>query len=364
MAAAAMTTASASIVYTLRGTEFTCDTLFHAMIGPGTSQTSLLMRDASGRQMYVRYAITDLSNPYITLSAVMGQDKYAGGEQISAMSKRKSRNGARYFLGVNGDFFRTSGQTGRGESIVGAPIGPCIADGQIYHGCNNVTSWTDFSLDVNKRPQFGAASFGGTVSAKGTTVAMGQINSEFTCDGVELFTPTYVSSTNLRETCSEVQAMMPEGESFGIAKPFKLVVTGTPSSDGDMDIPADGYVIRGMGSTLNFVSGLQPGDTVTFDIRVYMDGNEVVPQTMISSIPKILGNGQILDTEGYMSQFSTQQPLTVMGFDQTGTKIYYAQIDGRSPISSGMRTSEGAEFLRILGAWEGLNFDSGGSSTL
>ena len=96
--------ANASINYNIRGTEYVADTIFHAMVGPSTSCTQLLMRSDAGRQMYVRYSITDLTNPYVTFSAVMGQDKYAGGETISGMSCRKSRPGAQYFLGVNGDF--------------------------------------------------------------------------------------------------------------------------------------------------------------------------------------------------------------------------------------------------------------------
>ena len=356
---------SASIQYNIRGAEFTADTLYHAMIGPGTSCTQLLMRAADARQMYVRYSITDLTNPNVMFSAVMGQDAYAGGERVSDMSRRKSRPGAQYFLGVNGDFFRTSGQSNRGESIVGAPIGPCIADGKIYHGINHVGNWIDFTIDVDKRPLFGNASFGGTVTnAQGESVPMGQVNCEYACDQIELFTSTYIAGTNLFGTCAEVQAVLAEGESFGIAKPFRLVVTSNPSNAGDMDIPADGFVIRGQGSTLNFVNKLKPGDELTFDIRVYMSGVEVNPVTMISSVPKILEAGKVLETEYIMSQFSSAQPLTLMGYSEDATKIIMVQIDGRSPISSGARTTEGADLLRQLGAWEGLNFDSGGSSTM
>ena len=75
--------ANASINYNIRGTEYVADTIFHAMVGPSTSCTQLLMRGDAGRQMYVRYSITDLTHPYVTFSAVMGQAKYAGVETIS-----------------------------------------------------------------------------------------------------------------------------------------------------------------------------------------------------------------------------------------------------------------------------------------
>ena len=356
--------ANASINYNIRGTEYVADTIFHAMVGPSTSCTQLLMRGDAGRQMYVRYSITDLTNPYVTFSAVMGQDKYAGGETISGMSRRKSRPGAQYFLGVNGDFFRTSGLTGRGESVVGSPIGPCIADGTIYHGVNHVGNWIDFTLDQDKKPLFGEASFGGTVkNEKGETAPMGVVNCEYACDQVALFTSTYLSGTNLRGTCAEVQAVLAEGEEFGIAKPFRLVVTSAPSGEGDMDIPADGFVVYGLGASADFVKSLKEGDEITVEFHAHIDGKEVFPHTMMSSWPNSLHNGEVTDTEYLLEEFGSNQPVTAVAIADEGKTIMFLTIDGRSPISSGARTTEIADLLRLLGATDAVNMDSGGSST-
>ena len=71
--------AAASTSYTMRGVEFKADTLFHAQIGPGTTQTSLFLRnEESQRQMYLYYSRVDLTNPYVTLRTVSGQDKLFG----------------------------------------------------------------------------------------------------------------------------------------------------------------------------------------------------------------------------------------------------------------------------------------------
>ena len=93
IAAATILCTKASTSYNIRGTDYEADTLFHALIGPGTTQTSLLMKSKTGdRQMYVYYAIVDFTNPYITLHTVMGHDTYNTGETISSMGKRKSSN--------------------------------------------------------------------------------------------------------------------------------------------------------------------------------------------------------------------------------------------------------------------------------
>ena len=112
----------ASDVVLLQGTEYTVDTLFHNQIGPGTTQTSLWLRNAASMDaLRVFYTTMDMTNPYLSLRGVCATDKLAGNERISGMAERKSQPGARYFVGVNGDFFSTSGATGRGVSIVGSP---------------------------------------------------------------------------------------------------------------------------------------------------------------------------------------------------------------------------------------------------
>jgi exopolysaccharide biosynthesis protein len=39
-------------------------------------------------------------------------------------------------------------------------------------------------------------------------------------------------------------------------------------------------------------------------------------------------------------------------------------VDGRSAASVGMTLVELADFMRTLGAWDALNFDGGGSTTM
>ena len=71
------------------GTIYTVDTTFHASIGPGTTQTSLLLQSGL-KHLRVFYTTVDLNNPYIKIRSVSGTDKMAGGETVSQMSIRKS----------------------------------------------------------------------------------------------------------------------------------------------------------------------------------------------------------------------------------------------------------------------------------
>ena len=70
-------TASASGNVTLWGADYQVDTLYHAKVGPGITQTSLLISNSS-RAMRAFYATVDLTNPNVTIKAVSATDKING----------------------------------------------------------------------------------------------------------------------------------------------------------------------------------------------------------------------------------------------------------------------------------------------
>ncbi len=363
--------AATSATYTMRGVEFKADTLYHAQIGPGTTQTSLLMRnEASQRQMYVFYSRIDLTNPYVVLRTVCGKDKTFGCERVSDMAVRHSKPGERYYFGVNGDFFTTSGQSGRGESLVGSPTGPCIGDNVVYVARNHDARWV-LTTNQQKDALIGHAAFSGTITrADGKSVPMGGINTGAGNNAIYMYNSVYLPGTNQYGDASEVQVQLAEGESFRLGQPFKVVVANTPSSNHDMDIPAGGFVLHGQGTTSfggvtvkDFVAGLVPGDTVTVNFGVTIDGKSFVPTDMIASLPLNLKDGEVVDREDLLDEFKSNQPICAVGLGDGGRTAVFMVIDGRSAISSGARPTETGEMLKQLGCTDGLSFDSGGSAT-
>lgn len=354
--------AGATLTYNLRGTDFQVDTLYHAAIGPGTTQTSLRMT-AGTRGMNVFYSRIDLTNPYVTLRTVTANDRYNGVERVSDMAIRKSEPGARYFLGINGDFFITSGQTSRGESYVGVPCGTTMADGVIYRGQNN-DYYTQFVLDTSKQPHVGTAVFSGSLTtSSGATAPLAGVNADADYSGIVLYNDRYLTGTDqFYQTC-EVAAHLAPGESFAIGQPFRLIVDGTPSTSGDLTIPEGGFVIHGQEGLNDFVQGLHDGDEVTVNIGFALDGQQLVPEQIISGFPKSVSDGVVTETEWMLDEFSTRQPVTEVGIADDGKTIIFIVIDGRSSISSGARTTEVADLMRQLGCTQVVNFDSGGSTT-
>ena len=63
LAMMAASAASANTTWTLQSKEYQVDTLYHATIGPGTTQTSLQLFGPSNLRVY--YTVTDLTNPNV-----------------------------------------------------------------------------------------------------------------------------------------------------------------------------------------------------------------------------------------------------------------------------------------------------------
>ena len=93
----------------LNDVEFSLDTLFHAEVGPGTTQTSLRLMSTEGtKQLRVFYLTIDLTNPVIDIEAIVGNDKLSGGQTVSGMASSHSTETKDYYVGINTDFFVTN----------------------------------------------------------------------------------------------------------------------------------------------------------------------------------------------------------------------------------------------------------------
>ena len=360
------TTAFASDTWTLRDVEYQVDTLFHNQVGPGTTQTSLWFHNETGK-LRVFYCTIDMTNPWLSLAGVCATDHLAGNEKVSAMAERKSEPGKRYFVGINADFFNTSGTTGRGVSIIGTPVGATVVDGEIYRARNNAALYKNFIVDKEGGVYVNPFVFGGTLTTpSGATAQLGGVNTYSSeCNNkIVIYTDRYYGSTDQTNSGTELVARLAEGETFESASPYKMVVESDTCTAGDMTIPSGKYVIRGRGSAATVVNTLLVGDTITISPTWTFGDVSVDPQQVISGNPKILADGVVLDTESERGDASQLHPRSAVGYSDGGTKVYFLVVDGRSLISDGVRTTVLADIMRYAGCTDAMNVDGGGSSTL
>jgi hypothetical protein len=91
-------------------------------------------------------------------------------------------------------------------------------------------------------------------------------------------------------------------------------------------------------------------------------GNGTVLYNASGGNLKILSGGALVNTTGGYA--TTLNPHTAFGVSKDQKTVYLAAVDGRESSSQGMYTYELAQLMAGLGAWNAVNLDGGGSTTM
>ena len=182
--------------------------------------------------------IDDEKNPNVDIEAIVANDKLSGGGRVSNMAQSHSTSTKNYFVGINTDFFVTSGNAsngvsmvgspvsasiagGNGVSMVGSPVSASIAGGEIYKTAETASNWPTFFIDEKGVPFIGGISFqNGTATCGDQTVKFSVVNNSAANDAISLYTPKFFGTINqasLNGNCAEVLAKAVEGELCGSA---------------------------------------------------------------------------------------------------------------------------------------------------
>ncbi len=336
--------------WNLQGNTYTAKTVFHAQVGPGTTQTSVELSGPS--EMKVFYTTTDLTNPYVEMRGVMANNKVASVATVPAMATANNAEGQLYFAGVNADFFGNN-----------APIGTTVIDSEIYFA-PVANGWSHFAIDADAKPYLGVADFSGSVTkADGTSIALTAVNTGRGAEYLVIYTPKFGATTGTNAYGNEV-TLTPIDGPIAAGNTVKMKVSCAPASAGSMAIPAGGYVLSGHGAASTFVQSLANGEEITVSTTIKFGETSVAPTQILGGCPMILSGGQVLETQTALDHLTALNPRTAVGYDATGTKLVMLVVDGRSAISAGCVSKVLADIMREVGCTEAMNFDGGGSTTL
>lgn len=339
----------ASTQWTLQGNIYNVDTLYHAPVGPGTTQTSLRVEGAYNLNIF--YTVTDLSHPNVEMRvAPANKNSLAGGAAVSTMAKNNTTDEVQYFAGVNADFFGYS-----------KPIGSTVINNEIWYANNN--GWTGWAIDANKKTLLGNSAFVGSVTASnGASHTLTSINNARNENNLVIYTTKYGSTSGTNDYGTEVIITPVEGAlSVGTVQ---MKVAETPHTNGSTLIPSGSYILSGHGTASSFVAGLTEGEIITVSTQMKLGDNTITATQMAGGQPMILSGGQVLNTETALDHLTALNPRTAIGYDATGTKLVLLVVDGRSSSSQGCVSKVLADIMREVGCSEAMNFDGGGSSAL
>jgi len=174
------------------------------------------------------------------------------------------------------------------------------------------------------------------------------------------------NTTGTNEFGNEI-LLQPIGE-FTYNGVSELEVIKQEHNIGDMEIPIGHVVVSGHGDARAFLrDNVSVGDTVTLDLQSEsIDG--YVAQLMGGG-PRLITDGRIPSTfegvEGFQFQHNMyRHPRSAVGMNKDKSRVWFVVVDGRQTASQGASMMEMAEIMRDLGAWNAVNLDGGGSSTL
>jgi hypothetical protein len=286
--------------------------------------------------------------------------------------KRLERSGANVLVAVNADFFNV--QTGENENNQ-------VVGGEWWKGVKNTDSPFDtydnahiqFGVDARRKPVMDRFVFEGTAWTRGaaTPIITLNFNQVGNPEGTTLYTWRFGGATPRDTTRQTVEAPLLDAGRKGDTLLF--VRRGAVASASGSAIPPGGAVLAayGAGSRQREIQAMADGDTVKVLLATRPRLTPAAaPSLLIGGWPRVLQNGVNVASEapvveGTISRNAeARHPRTLVGFSRDSTTLFLVTVDGRQEKSVGMTLVEAAALLRKLGAWNAMNFDGGGSTTM
>ncbi len=113
---------------------------------------------------------------------------------------------------------------------------------------------------------------------------------------------------------------------------------------------------------------ISPGRAGMYSLVVYGDGTAAVlatgPSTPVDNIELAVSGYRCLNAGAPDTSGPELHPRTGAGVSQDGAIVYLLVIDGRRHASQGATIQEVGAWLKHFGAWNGINLDGGGSTTM
>jgi uncharacterized protein YigE (DUF2233 family) len=330
------------------------------VVAPGFKHISI--RDYS-TPWYIQILEVDLTVPGNKITTALAKDRLGNGfEKTSALSTRKSVSGNVVVGAINGDFYG-----------INAPNNPYgflnnsqIINSEYVFGRAHIRS--SFGVMNHKKPVVQVIDFFTTITvANSQPKIINECNSQRGTDALILYNKYFGPSTLTNSFGTEVEIQ--PIDSFVTNSNTRCVVTAKQIGIGNMAINPSRYILSGHGVSKTFLDqNFNVGDTVILKMGTSpIIGNVTA---LIGGGPRLLINGAKPPTyvgfEGFSADFvDSRHPRTAVGFNQDSTKVFFVVVDGRqSNLSVGMTINELANLMLSLGAYNAVNLDGGGSSTM
>ena len=345
----------------------TGDTIVSRTLAPGVEYRQFNDKTGPWRANLVRINLRVAS---VELRPARADDALRGREKTTAMVQRATVNGATVLAAVNADFFELRlGENENNQVINGEWWKGLKVTDSPYDTYDNVH--IQFGVDADRHVLMDRFILDGKFWVRGAMTPIITVNAipSGTYEGTALFTPRYGARTPLDTARKSTEA--PLQAAGRRADTLLYVRRGAISQANGSAIPENGAVLSAYGPRADAVKAMIEGDTVKVLLATLPRiKHGATPSTLIGGWPRILQNGvnvapEAATVEGTISRNAeARHPRSAIGFSRDSSRVYLLTVDGRSENSVGTTLIELAALLRKLGAWEAMNFDGGGSTTM
>lgn len=306
----------------------------------------------------------DAANPYVKLDAITNNESIQKLTSVPSLASATRAVGA-----VNAGFFNWSKIPG-----LSSPIGPIVSDGNIISISSDFNKYNDnmasFAIDNlnNIIYEYWKADVK-LIKEDSTSVPVERYNVQLNNNGdITVFTRKW-SDTSIGKPAVETKNESDKNSSSTTNTYSDIiemvvedsVVTEIRRNLPPVEIPENGYIVVAANSnTKKIIDNFKEGDIAILDITTNPDWQD--------TSMAITGGAIILKDGNIPSQFSHaspgRHPRTAIGSSKDGKQIIIATVDGRQKNSLGMTLTELANLMIELGAYNAINLDGGGSTTM
>ena len=296
-----------------------------------------LLRLTDGGWVNVNVLRVDLSNPALKVKPIY-PNFLSAKSSLSSISKSYSN-----LVGsINGDFF---------DPATSSTLGPIIDEGALIttpngdnrfaalnitdYGAAFVNYWSDYDMSLSN----------GTY-----TLSLNYINKPYlNYDRAILFDSKWAAKSFGKTANVTILEMYVENG----------VVAGFRDNGEPYPLNSNAFVVAAVGTKIKELrDNFKVGDTVTLDYAAHL-----------KNIDFSIGGGSVMVKDGkavsqYSLNISGQHPRTAAGITRDKKQLILLTVDGRSNNFRGLNQPELAQLLIELGAYDAINLDGGGSTTM
>ncbi|MDB4907647.1 MAG: Protein of unknown function periplasmic [Gemmatimonadetes bacterium] len=347
--------------HALRAQSF--DTVSVTMVAPGVMLKHL---HEATQPWDARVLVIDLRHRELQLAGARAMGAFRGRERVSDIVRRNSTHDHRVVAAVNGDFFILANGEGeddqvwREQWIKGVPL----TDSSRAAG-RRVR--TELAIGRDGRVMMDRFAFDAWVSGAGLRTRLHGLNAVPGAGQLSLFTSAYDAAAPADSTTrGDAELALVVRARHGDT--LDLRPAGAVGAPRELRPSRDTVVLMGGAGTEGLLARLAGMRSVRVTLASSPDRGPL--RSMMGGVGRLVLEGRAVgDSTAHAESASEtftggRHPRTAIGISRDSLTVTIAVMDGRGESGSGMSMGEISTFMRDLGAWNAMNLDGGGSSTM